>query len=472
MTAIDTLRGMYVRSPPWVRRALSVPLGTLPVAMRYGSRYFDWRQKIVELRNDREKRVEYVRRERTALVKIAATAPYYRDLFHKLWPQGIPGDRLIDDADWRRIPVLTKPIIRREAERLIVAERGRLSKVSTSGSSGQPLAFFQDQKRSIAEFAYTTDAWSRAGYQPGELRCVFRGTLIHNVAKKFMEFEPALGELRCSPFDLTDGPMNLYLQEIKRLKIKYILGYTSAIAIFASFLVRTGNAPFAEIKGIFPTSERFLPHHRQLFNEVFPAATIVPGYGLSEKVAFATESADRPGDYEFDPTYGFAELLDENGEPIEEVGRRGLIAGTGFITKAMPFVRYDTGDEATLVEAPSPQNGYRLVVSDIASRYQSFLVSRTGALLSAAAITPNSESYRYVSEFQFYQDKPGAVELRMVIAEGAAPEQGEAFANVMRDYLGRNVDLTTRILDRIPTTQRGKRKLIDQRLDRSVAEPA
>jgi phenylacetate-CoA ligase len=459
---------MYVRSPPWLRRALSAPLSTLPVSMRYGRQYYDWRSKIGALTGDTQQRAAYVDAERAKLVRAAARAPYYREVFASLWPAGVSSADIA--SDWHKIPILTKDMVRDEGERLIATGSERMGRVSTSGSSGKPLAFLQDEKRSIAEFAYHTDLWSRAGYRPGDLRCVFRGMYVHDGLRKHMEFEPALGELRCSTFDLTDGPLSRILAEIRNRRIKYILGYSGTISIFAAFLARTSNAPLAQIKGVFPGSEKFYPRHRAILREVFPNAQIIPSYGLSEKVAFAAEVDDAPDVYAFDPTYAYVELLDENNNSIEEPCQRGRIVGTGFISQGMPLLRYDTGDEATLIDPPARQNGYRLIAADITSKHQSYLVAKSGAVVSPASLTPNSDTYRYISEFQFFQQQPGTAELRIAPLAGATAQQVETFADEMRSYLGTTLDLVTVLVDKIPPTARGKRKMIDQRIPVSALQ--
>jgi phenylacetate-CoA ligase len=468
---VDSLRGMYVRSPPWLRRALAAPLSTLPVSVRYGRQYYNWRAKIRGLRGDAERRANYVNGEREALIRVASTAPYYRTTFADVWPAGLPsGTRIV--TDWHRIPVLTKDTVREAGERLIVPGADRMGQVSTSGSSGKPLAFLQDERRSVAEFAYHTDLWSRAGYRPGDLRCVFRGMYIHDGLRKHMELEPALGELRCSTFDLTDEPLTRILGAIRQRRIKYILGYSGTISIFAAFLLRTGNAPLAQIRGVFPASEKFYPRHREVLRQAFPKAEIIPSYGLSEKVAFAAEVEGKPDVYSFDPTYAYVELLDEGGMPVTEPGRRGRIVGSGFISKGMPLVRYDTGDEATLIEAPTRANGYRLLAADITSKHQSYLVAKSGAVVSPASLTPNSDTYRHVSEFQFFQEQPGVAELRIAAADGASSEDVETFADEMRSYLGTTIDLKTVLVESIPPSARGKRKMIDQRIPTSALQSA
>lgn len=453
---------MYVRSPAWLRRALSVPLRAVPVSWRHGGRYYQNRERIAHLRADTGARAAFVERQRSEILAIAATAPYYNDVFQRTWPAGVPTGDAVDGA-WQTLPILTKDIIRAQGNRLLATTSATVGRVSTSGSSGTPLAFVQDEKRSVLEFAYVTDAWSRAGYRPGDLRCVIRHH-AHDERKKLMEFEPALGELRCSPFDMSDEPLSWFVAEIRRKRIRYILGYTSAIALLADYLVRTGQAPFDQIAGIFPISERVLPRHRDAFAEAFPAADVVTTYGQSEKVAFAIERSGEADVYEFDPTYGYAELVDEHGRQLRDPGAEGSLVGTGFVTRVMPFLRYEIGDQAKLVEAPTKANGYRLVVRGITSRHQSYLVSKTGTLISPASLTPNAQSLRHVSEFQFFQERPGVSELKVVPAQGAAPAEVEAFVDEMRSYVGTALDIVTVPVERIATTERGKRKMIDQRI--------
>ena len=69
---------------------------------------------------------------------------------------------------------------------------------------------------------------------------MFRGVELSNADKTHMQYDPALAELRCSVFHLTDATMRGYYDEIVDRGIRFIHGYPSAIAIFAAFLVRAG----------------------------------------------------------------------------------------------------------------------------------------------------------------------------------------------------------------------------------------
>jgi len=474
---MDTLRGFYVRAPAPLRRAMALPVSLMPASWRYGRNYRRWRTLIAYMAADTGARTAYVRDARAALLRHACRSPYYRAVLAPLLPLlGKPAAEIDDDA-WNGVALLDKALLRQYRDALLTCDKASLDMVTTGGTSGRPTGFYLDKGRSVAEFAFINDAWSRSGYREDSARCVFRGVLIHDVERRLMEYEPGLRELRCSPFHMSDEAMTLYADEVRRRDIHYLHGYPSALAIFAAFLDRGGRAPMTDIRGIFPISESLLPHQRTLLRAVFPNAAIVPFYGMSEKAAFAVEKPDTPGTYVFNPIYGLAELLDDKGRPLARPGARGRVVSTSFMTRGMPFIRYDTEDEAELVEAPGPHNGYRLTVRGLASRWrQEFLVSRDGALVSMTAINVHSTHYQSLREFRFHQYEPGAATLEAVLADGATLGDADAFLREVSAKFGGALTLELEIRESLPATSRGKRGFIEQELDLARyghrAEPA
>ena len=71
--------------------------------------------------------------------------PYYRRVFKEVGFQ--PDDLRQDMANLSKIPILTKSIIRRNWNDLLTTEperRRQMSQLATSGSTGEPLVFMQD----------------------------------------------------------------------------------------------------------------------------------------------------------------------------------------------------------------------------------------------------------------------------------------------------------------------------------------
>lgn len=191
----------------------------------------------------------------------------------------------------------------------------------------------------------------------------------------------------------------------------------------------------------------------------------MPFYGLSEKVAFACAQPDDPDVFAFDPLYGYTELVDESGAPLVTPGASGRIVSTGLLFPGMPFVRYDTGDVAQLVETPHAANGHRLTVRGITPKHGTeYLLGRSGSLIAIKGIISNLQGTAYgIREYQFYQDTPGEAVVRVVPLSGAA--DFSSYRELLNRKLAGELRMAVEIVARIATTPRGKRKFIDQRLD-------
>ncbi len=474
---LDIARGTYSKLSPQTRARLGGLMQLVPTSLKYGGTYRTWRERIATMRADPQAVASYRDAARVSLVRAAfQSSPYYRDLFHALFGDGFQPERVVQEDVWGRIPVLKSSVVMQHRERMCTVDPARLDPGSTGGTSGKPLKFYLDRNRSPVELAFVHDAWSRAGYRAGEPRCVMRGVELRD-AGGHMEYDASLAELRCSVFHLTDKVMRAYHHEIHARGIRYIHGYPSALAVFASFLLRSGIGPMSEIRGVFPISERFYAAYRNIIARAFDHAAIVPFYGLSEKVAFAREREAELDTYDFDPLYGDTELVDGSGAVVTRPGQMGRIVSTGLLFRGMPLIRYQTGDRAELVELPRFDNGYRLGVRKITPKHgHEFFVGRSGILISLSGVLQISEEMFDIREFQFYQDKAGEAVLRVAPLRGHAPDLTSYIDLINRKAAG-ELDVKIEVVERIATTMRGKRKFIDQRLDiarsvRSSASPA
>ncbi len=464
---LDVARGAYARMPARARGWIGPILRVAPASLRYGATYEAWRRRIAQARRDPGEALAAQGRAAVEVVRAAhAGSAAWRAILDEALGVGFDPGALRDDAEWRRIPVLTAERVTELGEALCAVPPGSLDPCSTGGTSGRPTRFWLDRNRSPVEYAFVHEAWSRAGYRTGDARCVLRSTEIQGGAGDVrMQFDAGLAELRCSVFHLTEETMRLYAAEIRRRRIRYLHGYASAIAIFADFARRAGLADDLHLRGVFPISERLYDHSRAAIARAFPDAVIVPFYGLSEKVAFATESADAPDTYAFDPLYGRTELLDAAGEPVTRPGATGRVVSTGLLFRGMPLIRYDTGDEAELVAPPGPENGHRLTVRRIRSRKATeFLVTKAGGLVPLAGLISNADEMVALREFQFVQDVPGQATLRAVPLSDAQVDL-TAYADVLTRKAGGGLVVRAEIVDALPLSPRGTRKFIDQRLD-------
>jgi phenylacetate-CoA ligase len=166
------------------------------------------------------------------------------------------------------------------------------------------------------------------------------------------------------------------------------------------------------------------------------------------------------------PTYGFFELLDNEGHAVTEPGQRGEIVGTGFTNTVVPFIRYRTGDYATYVGQICEACGrHHVCIDDIRGhRTQEVLVAADGSLIPWAAVNMHDATFEFVRQFQFYQDTPGRAVLRIDPVEGFRPEMERRILANLRAKLDGCLELHIERCSPIRTGPRGKAVYVDQRI--------
>lgn len=463
---LDQLRSAYVAAPPALRRRLAPLVACVPVQWRYGASFWQTRSEILQAQHDaswlEQQRLKRLRQT----VAAAARAPYYQSQFHHTFG-GMPDIDHFTFDDLQRLPIVTKAVLRADPEALLAVAKDTADVASTSGSGGRPVTFWLDKNRGAKEFAYLTHFWSRIGFTAGKSRrAVLRGVAINGQGGKSWQWDAALQELHLSPFDFTPQNMQLYCELIEEYQIDFIHGYPSAISVLAQYMVHSGWQAPTCLKGLLPASEAIYPQQEALFDKAFGGLPIARYYGMSEKVLIAGQVGASPGDYAFEPLYGFAELVTEEGA-LCAVGEKGRIIGTGFVSRAMPLLRYDTEDMATLRERASRDNRWRLGVSDIAGRWNAeYLVGSGGQLVPMSAVNAHSEAYGKLHCFQLYQDTIGHVQLRVVPQHGVQLSELQPFIDELHARIGPALHFTLQQVESIAfKTDNGKRPFIDQRLD-------
>jgi len=173
-------------------------------------------------------------------------------------------------------------------------------------------------------------------------------------------------------------------------------------------------------------------------------------------------------DYHVWPSYGYFELIDDDGDPITEPGGRGEIIGTGFMHKVMPFIRYRTGDYATYVGDCCEACGRKhTIIRDIRGHNtQKLLVAYDGSEIPWAALNMHDDTFLHVRQFQFRQEISGRAVLRVVASGGFGDEDSKRILHNLERKLDGRVELAIETVDSIELTPRGKAVYVDQRIGR------
>jgi len=155
-------------------------------------------------------------------------------------------------------------------------------------------------------------------------------------------------------------------------------------------------------------------------------------------------------------------LIGAEGEHIKKEGERGVLVGTGFNNYAMPFIRYKTDDLAFWASKKCRCGRHYSLLEKIEGRDQEFIVLKNGHLVPLLAL-PFSSVLSNVAQFQFYQEKPGEVILKIAKVQGQEQNNSNSIQEKLSKGLG-NLKIQLEFVDRIPRTKRGKFKYMIQKI--------
>ena len=148
-----------------------------------------------------------------------------------------------------------------------------------------------------------------------------------------------------------------------------------------------------KLKGIFLISENIDVKQREYVEQFFNVDSST-FYGQSERCIIAEEKEKNR--YSFDPYYGFTEqiLFDDNTFEI---------AGTGFLNKIMPLIRYKINDVCI------PDNHLFIIESMRMSTMG--LYGKNNEFIGLAALIFHNDIFKNVTNYQFVQSNKGEADL-------------------------------------------------------------
>lgn len=461
---IGHVRNAY-DSAPALRALIGSTAGLVPPSLRFGRSY---RTTSAMLKasvhwTDGQLRQVKLCRLKSVLELAGSSVPYYRELFRRLRFE--PG-RMTSVHDLEQLPLLTRDMVREQGRRLVpegLSESAYRYTTTGGTSSGEPLGFYIAHEASAAEWAFITDAWSRVGYDPSQWRAVFRGTVPRGRSKgRLWEVDHLTKGVVFSTFDMNERNLATYVEEMRRRRISFIHAYPSSALVLAQYLDGT-DSRVPSLRGWLLGSEQLTTGQRAYLERV-GGVPVLSWYGHSEKCVLAVECGS-PGSMHPYQLYGHAELTRPDGTAIVGAGERGAVTGTGFITGATLFVRYQTDDFAEWLEGDCPCGAIGPAFTRLEGRAQESLYGRSGVRVSLVSMNLHSSVYAKLERFRFVQERPGVAELLYVPRAGFSADDLVQLKTEFSAKLEGEIELRYREVDELLRTGLGKFKYIDQRID-------
>ena len=333
--------------------------------------------------------------------------------------------------------------------------------ITTGGTSGKPLAFHINKDRKGVEWYWMTAGWAKVGFDyKKSWRAVLRNQSLNG---KMYEVNPLLKEVYFDNYRLEDDYLEFVTEEIKRRSIVFVHAYPSAAYTLALHWKKNGNAPGC-VKTFLCGSENVFPQQKNLIqNEL--GKRMFTWFGHSEKLILAHEG-ETCENYHSNPFYGCTEIINESGEAVTVKGEFGELVGTGYINTKTPFIRYRTGDFAEYVGQSCPDCGHvGLTFKNVKGRWAGEKVYLLdGKSVSTTSLNLHDAIYTQVDGLQYYQEKMGQLEIRVIANSLWNNNSGDLLVNYLKSKIPEGLEFTLKIVAELEFTKNRKYQLLIQRV--------
>lgn len=403
-------------------------------------------EKWKKIQNDKIKR----------LINYACkNVPYYRKIANER-KINIHGD--LKASDIKKLPVLTKEIIRERREELISQKytKPMLIENYTGGSTGEPLKFYQDQKYlSVAQAidAYVRNLWDVSYFCKtaqiwGADREFKDLSLKEKLSSKLFRIK-ALNAFKMNEYSLIK-----FCQELKEWQAPYLMGYSSALEQMAKCAIKHNIK--IKFKAIRSTAENLYLHQKEIIEKAFDSP-VYNFYGSRESNNIAADCKEHHK-LHLISTWRYIEIVDLDGNPVED-GKKGYIAVTDLSNYGMPFIRYLNGDYGKLSKKKCNCGLETPFFEKLYGRSTDIIKSPNGDIIHGEYFTHLFYGKDEIKQFQVHQKAINKI-IISIVPKNNGPDQLfiDSLKNKILKCMGNAVDIEVRIIDNIPVPKSGKHR--------------
>jgi phenylacetate-CoA ligase len=370
--------------------------------------------------------------------------PYYR---RTLAPFKERFKDMVDRLDLRELPCLTKEAIKNHYRELCADnyEQYKTSSTHTSGSTGTPTQFLLDSQSNVSHFASIWRVLNWTGYRFGDRFADMTGYVIKD--NKLFKYDWRLNCVHLSSFNFKKEYMPLYVGQLKKFKPVLIKAYPSALDLFCRWLHDIGTQGYRP-KAVLTCAETLLDHQKAVIAEILQCP-VYDFYNQNERAALI--STCEHGRYHIHEEYSFVEILNAE-NPSETVAP---IATTSFHNYAMPLIRYQTNDLATIDRDGLCQckRTYK-TVNKIIGRIEDIVITPDGRYVGRL-----DAAFKYspgILMSQIIQKTTDEIRVRLVKASNFSQKDIDRIEQGLRERLGDVLKITYDFVESIQPARNGK----------------
>jgi phenylacetate-CoA ligase len=218
-----------------------------------------------------------------------------------------------------------------------------------------------------------------------------------------------------------------------------------------------GGASPVRARRIFTSGESLNAVARRAIEAEF-GAEVRDVYGTSETKEIAWECEAGSRHVSADVVY--VEILDERGAPVPD-GVDGEIVATVLVNRAMPLVRYRTGDRGSLLSTSCPCGCSTPLLGVVSGREADSLELPDGTTRSPYQLTTAVERIAGLAQYQIVQLERDLLRVNVVSDAGVQPAAlASGIVEALRFEIPCDVRIEVATVDRIERGARAKLRVV------------
>jgi phenylacetate-CoA ligase len=468
---MQPLEKLYPHVPLWMQ---NFGISLYGVFYRHERLGRDFGKRVSEFRERDhwapEKMQTYLeQRLRHMLIHAYENVPHYRSTWSAL---GITAKELarFRQSDLSALSITRKQDVRLNPTSFVatnVANKARLVRYYTSGSTGTPVTCFFSASGHRSFFAAReVRSFGWAGVSIRSPRSMVGGRMVAprgDSAPPYYRYNWAEREVYFSAFHITPEFVSDYVSGLNRYQPKVLTGYAHSHYVLARLMLEAGLRLNYKPDALVLSSEKLTPPMKSIIREAFNARPFEE-YGTVEQCVLATEC--EAGNLHINSDFGIVEIVDEQGRPVPH-GCEGRMVCTGLLNEAQPLIRYDIGDLAAWsAERCGCGRDHLPVLKGVVGRLEDAVMSRDGREM--VRFHGVFIDVPHLIEGQVVQETLDLMRLRVVVTREFGSAQEELIRSRVIARLGQ-IGVSIERVDALERTERGKFRSVVSKVTASSA---
>ncbi len=403
-----------------------------------------------------EQRINQDFENRVQLVNYAYEhCPFYKSLYDD---HGFHPSQLKTEKDWELIPIIEKRMIRENTDQFVSNQfnKTQLGEITTGGSTGKPLKVYKSKHVHYEVLGWRALSWW--GVSPSNNEAILHRRVPATTKQKFLNRLKWWPTKRAylSATAISDKDIASFLADIKRNRIKWIVGYCASIEHVADYILKH-NYQISGIKLIWSTSSPLTKIVREKIETAFHCK-VMDQYGCCEMGNIAIQ---KPGEdvLTINSDYVHVDIVNTSNKCVTNKKEYGDILITDLSTREFPLVKYRLGDRSRIHQTMEESEDGFPKLDFVQGRISDAVWMPDGTYIDGAFLTTICDNYsEYIACYQIHQQLDYSIDISFVLKT----EDKSIINRIVNDFkvlTKEQVEIRPRIVKEIADFA-GKRKFI------------